>query len=87
MTMAKAEPAEKPAAKPAAAPAPKPAEPAPAAAPAVKSEPAPAPAAAPAATHHKKLPKTGTPLPLLELAGALSMLAGFGVRGVRKSSR
>jgi len=82
MTMAKAEPAEKPAPKPAAAPAAKPAEPAPAPAPAVH-QPAPAPAAEPAPA--KKLPKTGSPLPLLELAGALSMLAGAGVRRLRKS--
>jgi LPXTG-motif cell wall-anchored protein len=78
MTMAKAEPAEKPAPKPAAAPAAKPAEPAPAV-----HQPAPAPAAEPAPA--KKLPKTGSPLPLLELAGALSMLAGAGVRRLRKS--
>ena len=45
---------------------------------------APAPAAEPAPAH-KKLPKTGSPLPLLELAGALSMLAGAGVRRLRKS--
>jgi LPXTG-motif cell wall-anchored protein len=50
-----------------------------------KAEPqAPAPAAEPAPAH-KKLPKTGSPLPLLELAGALSMLAGAGVRRLRKS--
>ena len=86
MTMAKAEPAaEKPATKVAAAPAPKPAEPAPAPAPAMqKSEPAPAPAPA-AAPAHKKLPKTGSPLPLFELAGVLSMLAGAGVRRLRRS--
>jgi LPXTG-motif cell wall-anchored protein len=35
--------------------------------------------------HHKKLPKTGSPLPLLELAGALAMAAGYGVRRLRKS--
>ena len=57
------------------------AEPAPAPAPAAQ---APAPAAEPAPAH-KKLPKTGSPLPLLELAGALSMLAGAGVRRLRKS--
>ena len=90
MTMVKDEAAaEKPAAKPAAAPAAKPAEPAPAAAPAAKSEPAqaaaPAPAAEPAMKHHKKLPKTGSPLPLFELAGALSMAAGYGVRRLRKA--
>jgi LPXTG-motif cell wall-anchored protein len=86
MTMAKNEAAaEKPAAKPAAAPAAKAAEPAPA--PAAKSEPAPAaaPAAEPAMKHHKKLPKTGTELPLFELAGALSMAAGYGVRRLRKA--
>jgi hypothetical protein len=93
MTMAKAEPA-KPAAAPAAAPAAKPAEPAHAAAPATQSttssttssSTSSAPAAEPApAKHHKKLPKTATPLPLLELAGALSMAAGYGLRRLRKS--
>jgi LPXTG-motif cell wall-anchored protein len=81
-----AAPAEKPAMAAAAKPAPKPAEPAPAAAPATH-QPAPAPAAAPAAepAPAKKLPKTGSPLPLLELAGALSMLAGAGVRRLRRS--
>jgi len=38
--------------------------------------PAPAPAPAPA----KKLPKTASPVPLAGLAGALSLLAGLGVR-------
>jgi hypothetical protein len=83
--MAKAEPAkpaEKPA--PAAKPAAKAAEPAPAAK--AESAPAPAPAAEPAPARHKKLPKTATPLPLLELAGALSMAAGMGLRRLRKSS-
>ena len=86
MTMEKSEPAkpaEKPAAAPAPAPAAKPAAPAPA--PAAKAEPAPA-AAAPAPAKHKKLPKTATPLPLLELAGALSMAAGMGLRRLRKSA-
>jgi len=88
MTMEKNEAAaEKPAAAPAAKPAPatKAAEPAPA--PMAKSEPAaaPAPAAEPAMKHHKKLPKTGTELPLFELAGALSMAAGYGVRRLRKA--
>jgi hypothetical protein len=93
MTMAKAEPAE----KPAAAPASKPAEPAHAAAPASTQSTsttttsstttsAPAAEAAPAPAHHKKLPKTATPLPLFELAGALSMAAGYGLRRVRKSA-
>lgn len=58
-------------AAPAAAPAPPP--PAPAAAPAPAPEPAPAPA-------EKKLPKTGSPLPLAALGGALSLLAGLGLR-------
>jgi hypothetical protein len=83
MTMEKAPPAEKPAPAPAAKPAEKPA-------PAAKAEhapaPAPAPAAEPAPARHKKLPKTATPLPLLELAGALSMAAGMGLRRLRKSS-
>ncbi len=59
----------------AAAPAPAPAV-APAAAPA--AEPAPAPA--------KKLPKTGSPLPLAAVGGALSLLAGLGVRTFRRSN-
>jgi hypothetical protein len=98
MTMAKAEPAAA-APAPAAAPASKPAEPAHAAAPAStqttsttttssssmssSSAPAAAPAAAPA--KHKRLPKTATPLPLLELAGAFSMAAGMGLRRLRKA--
>lgn len=56
-----------------AAPAPVAAAPAPAPAP----EPAPAPAPEPPA---KKLPKTGSPLPLAALAGASSLLAGLGLR-------
>jgi len=60
-----------------AAPAPPP--PAPAVAPAPAPEPPPAPAPAP------KLPKTGSPLPLAALGGALSLLAGLGVRASRRS--
>ena len=63
-----------PAPKAAAAPPP----PAPTAAPA---PPPPAPAPAPA----KKLPKTGSPLPLAALGGALSLLAGLGLRSFRRS--
>jgi LPXTG-motif cell wall-anchored protein len=92
MTMAKSEPekpaaaAEKPA--PAAKPAARPAEPPPAAAStqstSTTTTSSTATTEAPA-MHHKKLPKTGSPLPLLELAGALSMLAGAGVRRLRRS--
>ena len=53
-----------------------PAAPAPAPAPAVAPAPAPAPEPAPA----PKLPKTGSPLPLAALGGALSLLAGAGLR-------
>lgn len=59
-----------------AAPAPVAAAPAPAPAP----EPAPAPAPAPEPKPAKKLPKTGSPLPLAALAGASSLLAGLGLR-------
>lgn len=61
-----------------AAPAPPPVAAAPAPAPAPAPEPAPAPAPA------KKLPKTGGPLPLAALGGALSLLAGLGVRSFRR---
>lgn len=56
--------------------------PAPAPAPAVAPAPAPAPAPepAPAPAPEKKLPKTGSPLPLAALGGALSLLAGVGLR-------
>ena len=64
-----------PAPKAAAAPPP----PAPTAAPA---PPPPAPAPAPAT---KKLPKTGSPLPLAAFGGALSLLAGLGLRSFRRS--
>lgn len=57
-------------------PAPAPAAAAPAPAPAPEPAPAPAPAPAP----EKKLPKTGSPLPLAALGGALSLLAGAGLR-------
>lgn len=59
-----------------AAPAP---PPAPAVAPAPEPVPAPEPAPAP------MLPKTGSPLPLAALGGALSLLAGLGVRSFRRS--
>ncbi len=64
----------------AAEPAPAPAAPAKPAAPAAAAEPAsaPAPAAAP------QLPKTATQLPLLALAGALSLLSGLGLRRSRR---
>jgi LPXTG-motif cell wall-anchored protein len=55
-----------------------PAAPAPAPAPAVAPAPAPAPAPEPAPA--PKLPKTGSPLPLAALGGALSLLAGAGLR-------
>jgi LPXTG-motif cell wall-anchored protein len=77
-----------PSAAPAApAPAPAPAMSAPAPAPAraePKPEPAPAPAApapapAPAPVKPKKLPKTGTDLPLVALLGWVSLTAGLGL--------
>lgn len=58
-------------------PAPAPAAAAPAPAPAPEPAAAPAPAPEPPA---KKLPKTGSPLPLAALAGASSLLAGLGLR-------
>lgn len=64
-----------------AAPAP---APEPAAAPAPAPAPAPEPAAAPAP---KKLPKTGSPLPLVGLSGALSLLAGLGLSARRRLSK
>jgi translation elongation factor P/translation initiation factor 5A len=66
-----AAPAPPPAPKAAAPPPPPP----PAAAPAPPPPPPPAPAPAP-----KKLPKTASPVPLAGLAGALSLLAGLGLR-------
>jgi LPXTG-motif cell wall-anchored protein len=55
--------------------------PAPAPAPAVAPPPpAPAPAPAPEPAPAPKLPKTGSPLPLAALGGALSLLAGAGLR-------
>ncbi|HTO88690.1 MAG TPA: LPXTG cell wall anchor domain-containing protein [Thermoanaerobaculia bacterium] len=58
-------------------------KPAPAAAPA----PAPAPAAepAPAPAPAKKLPKTGSELPLVGLLGGLSLAAGYGLTRLRRS--
>jgi len=53
-----------------------PAAPAPAPAPAAAPAPAPEPEPAPA----PKLPKTGSPLPLAAVGGALSLLAGLGLR-------
>lgn len=69
---------------PAPAPAPAPAASAPAAAPApAAAEPAPA-----ASTGKKKLPKTGSDLPMLAWLATLSLATGFGltVRRVRKAS-
>ena len=61
--------------------------PAPAVAPAPAPEPAPAAAPAPApAPAKKKLPKTGSPLPIAAFGGALSLLAGLGVRSFRRSN-
>ena len=77
-----------PSAAPAAPPAPAPAmsapAPAPARAEAKPPEPAPAPAAeapapAPAPKKAKKLPKTGTDLPLVALLGWVSLTAGLGL--------
>jgi LPXTG-motif cell wall-anchored protein len=58
---------------PAAAPAP--------AAPAPEAAPAPAPAPAPA----KKLPKTGSDLPLIALLGAMLLASGAGLTAVRRA--
>ncbi len=67
----------------AAAPAP---APAPAAAPkAAAPAPAPAPAPTPAPAAEPQLPKTATQLPLLALAGALSLLSGLGLRRSRRN--
>jgi LPXTG-motif cell wall-anchored protein len=66
------EPAPAPAAE-----APKPAE--------KMAEAAPAPAPAPAEEHKKKLPKTGSDLPLLALLGGLSLATGFGLTTLRRS--
>jgi hypothetical protein len=67
-----------------AAPAPvhKAAAPPPPPAPVAAAAPAPEPAPAPAP---KKLPKTGGPLPLAAVGGALSLLAGLGLRSFRRS--
>lgn len=67
-----------PAPAPMAAPAPPPPPPVVAAAPPPPPPPAPAPA-------KKKLPKTGSPLPLAAFGGALSLLAGLGLRSFRRS--
>jgi LPXTG-motif cell wall-anchored protein len=75
------------------APAPPPArmaaaEPAPAPAAAPVAEPAPAPvAAAPAAepAPAKKLPKTGSPVPLMGLLGLLFVGGSYGIRLIRRS--
>jgi LPXTG-motif cell wall-anchored protein len=69
-------------------PAPAPAASAPAAsAPAASAEPAPA-ASASSSSGKKKLPKTGSDLPMLAWLATLSLAAGFGltVRRVRKAS-
>jgi LPXTG-motif cell wall-anchored protein len=58
---------------------------APAPAPAPMAAPAPAPAPEPPPAPEPKLPKTGSPLPLAALGGALSLLAGLGVRSFRRS--
>ena len=66
-----------------------PAEPAPAP---VAAAPAPAPApvaaapAEPAAPAKKKLPKTASPMPLVGLLGGLSVVAGAGLRRLRRSA-
>jgi len=61
--------------------APKKMAPAPAAAPA----PAPEPAAAPAPAPAKKLPKTGSSLPLVALIGLISIAAASGLTTVRRA--
>ncbi len=63
-----------------------PAEPAPAPVAAAPAE-APAPvAAAPAEPAKKKLPKTASPMPLVGLLGGLSLVAGAGLRRLRRSA-
>jgi multidrug resistance efflux pump len=61
------------------APAPVAAAPAPAPAPVAEAAPAPAPA-------KKKLPKTASPMPLVGLLGGLSLVAGAGLRSIRRKS-
>jgi len=68
-----------------AAPAPAPVVAAPAPAPAPVVAPAPAPAPVAAAPAKKKLPKTASPMPLIGLLGGLSVLAGAGLRAIRRS--
>jgi len=88
--IARAEPAPAPAPAPAPEPAPAPA-PAPApepqqqaqAQPAPAPEPAPAPAPAPAPEAPRRLPSTGSPIPLVGLGGMLSLGAGMVVRKLR----
>jgi len=67
------------------APAPVVAAPAPAPAPVAAPAPAPAPAPEPAAPAKKKLPKTASPVPFIGLLGGLSVLAGAGLRAIRRS--
>lgn len=55
-------------------------------APVAAAEPAPAPEMeAPAAPAPATLPKTGSPLPLIGLLGALSLAVGFGMTALRRS--
>lgn len=85
---------EQPAAPPPSADTPKPAQPE-AAAPATPAEPAPAAAAPTSATEpqpvgtsgtapRESLPKTGSTLPLVGLAGLLALISAFGVRAMRR---
>ncbi|HUM02284.1 MAG TPA: hypothetical protein VL084_08360 [Thermoanaerobaculia bacterium] len=69
----------------AAPPAPKAAAPPPPPAPKAAAPPPPPPPAPAPAPEKKKLPKTASPVPLAGLAGALSLLAGLGVRSLRRS--
>jgi len=82
--------APKPAPKPVIAPAPQPLvgvllieEPAPPPAPKAAAAPAPEPAAAPEPAP-AKLPKTGSELPLIGLAGLASSMAGMALRAFRR---
>jgi LPXTG-motif cell wall-anchored protein len=49
-----------------------------------QATPQPAPAAAPEADRQQELPATGSPVPMIALAGALSLMAGAGLRMIRR---
>jgi LPXTG-motif cell wall-anchored protein len=48
--------------------------------------PAPAPVAEAAPPAKKKLPKTASPMPLVGLLGGLSLVAGAGLRRIRRQA-